>query len=363
MPGHPRLPGRIAEESRHDKGWPMSDESQSAAEGWADAPPRAKHEKRRNRWLLFTVLGVLVAVLIGGIGFASWYGKSALDAMDNIKRDASLTPSGERPAPVEPVADKAPINMVLMGSDTRGGERGRSDVLQLLHISGDRQNVFLMSIPRDSYVEIPGHGKAKVNAAYSWGGAALSVETLELLLDVPMDNTVLIDFEGFTNVIDTLGGVTVYNNEASSSKGFDFPKGEITLNGEEALRFVRERKNLSNGDFGRAERQRDVIKAVLGKLASGGVLADPGRFRESVTELGRNFTVDESLTNDAIIRLGWEMKGVSPSDIKSFQLPTAGFGWTDDKQSIVLIDEEKLDELKAALRADDMASFYDSLDQ
>jgi LCP family protein required for cell wall assembly len=341
----------------------MSDESLSSVEDQVDDPRRAKRERRRNRWLLFGVLGVLVAVLLGGIGIATWYGKSAVDALDNINRDGNLMPTGERPAPVDPVeADKAPLNMVLMGSDTRGGERGRSDVLQLLHISGDRQNVFLMSIPRDSYVEIPGRGKAKINAAYSWGGAALAVETMELLLEVPMDNTVLIDFEGFVNVIDALGGVTVNNREASSSRGFDFPKGEIKLSGDEALAFVRERMTLSDGDFGRATRQRDVIKAVLGKLASGGVLADPGRFRESVTELGKNFTVDEGLTNDNIIRLGWELKGVSPSDIKSFQLPTAGFGWTDDRQSIVLLDDDKLEELRAALRADDMLSFYESLE-
>lgn len=339
----------------------MSDDYLSV-EDQVDDPRRAKTEKRRNRWLLFSVLGVLVAVLLAGIGIATWYGKSAVDALDNINRDSNLMPTGERPAPVDPVEGKAPLNMVLMGSDTRGGERGRSDVLQLLHISGDRQNVFLMSIPRDSYVEIPGRGKAKINAAYSWGGAPLAVETMELLLDVPMDNTVLIDFEGFKNVIDALGGVTVVNREASSSHGLDFPKGEITLSGEEALWFVRERKNLSDGDFGRATRQRDVIKAVLGKLASGGVLSDPGRFRESVTELGKNFTVDEGLTNDNIIRLGWELKGVSPSDIKSFQLPTAGFGWTDDRQSIVLLDDDKLEELRAALRADDMLSFYESLE-
>ena len=326
----------------------MSDDYLSV-EDQVDDPRRAKTEKRRNRWLLFSVLGVLVAVLLAGIGIATWYGKSAVDALDNINRDSNLMPTGERPAPVDPVEGKAPLNMVLMGSDTRGGERGRSDVLQLLHISGDRQNVFLMSIPRDSYVEIPGRGKAKINAAYSWGGAPLAVETMELLLDVPMDNTVLIDFEGFKNVIDALGGVTVVNREASSSHGLDFPKGEITLSGEEALWFVRERKNLSDGDFGRATRQRDVIKAVLGKLASGGVLSDPGRFRESVT-------------NDNIIRLGWELKGVSPSDIKSFQIPTAGFGWTDDRQSIVLLDEDKLDELRTALRADDMLAFYESLE-
>lgn len=343
----------------------MSDGSLSFMEDQDEDAPRAgKGEKRRNRWLLFTVFGVLAAVVLGGIFVATWYGRSALQGLDNITREPGLMPTGQRPEPVAPVeekSDKPPINMVLMGSDTRGGERGRSDVLQLLHISGDRQNVFLMSIPRDSYVEIPGRGKAKINAAYSWGGAALAVETMEKLFDVPMDHTVLIDFVGFKNVIDSMGGVTVYNKEESSSRGVDFPKGEITLDGDEALVFVRERKTLSNGDFGRAERQRDVIKAVLGKLASGGVLADPGRFRDAVTELGKNFTVDEALTNDEIIRLGWESKSVRPGDIKSFQLPTAGFGWTSDKQSIVLVDEKKLDELKTALRADDMLAFYESV--
>ena len=341
----------------------MSDGQLSFMEGRdGDVPRRAKAEKRRNRWVLLTVFGLLAAVLLAAIGVAGWYGKSAFDALDNISRDPGLMPTGQRPAPVTPtIAESAPINIVLMGSDTRGSERGRSDVLQLLHISGDRKNVFLMSIPRDSYVEIPGHGKAKINAAYSWGGAPLTIETMELLLDVPMDHTVLIDFEGFKNVIDTMGGVTVVNREASTSGDFNFPEGEITLNGEEALVFVRERKNLSNGDFGRAERQRDVIKAVLGKLASSGVLGDPGRFRESVTELGKNFTVDAGLTNDNIIRLGFELKGVSPADIKSFQIPTAGFGWTSDKQSIVLLDEDKLSQLKTALRADDLSSFYEAV--
>ncbi|WP_264292629.1 LCP family protein [Tessaracoccus defluvii] len=200
-----------------------------------------------------------------------------------------------------------------------------------------------------------------MNAAYSWGGPALTIETMEQLLEVPMDHTAIIDFEGFTKVIDTLGGITVYNREASSSRGATFPKGDITLNGADALIFVRERYGLSDGDFGRATRQRDVIKAVLTKLASAGTLTDPGKFREAVTTLGGNFTVDAGLTNDAIIDLGWQMKDFHPADIRSFQLPTAGFDMTGDGQSIVVVDSDKIVQLREALRNDTMEEFYSSL--
>ncbi|NHB85241.1 hypothetical protein G7085_13050 [Tessaracoccus sp. HDW20] len=208
---------------------------------------------------------------------------------------------------------------------------------------------------------MPGRGKAKINAAYSWGGPALTVETMEQLLKVPMDHTAIIDFEGFVNVIDTLGGVTVVNREASSSNGFTFPKGEITLTGAEALVFVRERKNLSDGDFGRAARQRDVIQAVITELVSAGTVSDPIKFRNSVTKLGSNFTVDAGLTNDVIVDLGWQLRNFSPSEMHSFKLPTAGFATSSDGQSIVLVDEAKLTQLQEALRTDTLDEFYATL--
>ncbi len=333
----------------------------------ADSPRQAGRRGGRGRPLLIglTVLLVLL-VAIGGVG--AWYLRSATKALDEIQRDPDImptratdqpssVPTASQPSPA-PTTDngKAPLNFVLMGSDSRGSDRGRSDVLQLLHIPSTRDAAYLISIPRDSWVDIPGHGKGKINWAYSFGGPALTIQTLESILDVPMDHAVIIDFTGFKNVIDVIGGVTVYNRHASHSDTFNFPKGEITLNGEEALVFVRERYNLPSGDFDRAERQRDVIKAVVKKLSSAGVLGNPAKFGQAVKEIGSQFRVDSALTNDAIIGLGLE-SAAAFGNIRSMGLPNLGPGWAGD-QSIVKVDWDAIKELQVALRNDDMDSFF-----
>lgn len=327
----------------------------------SDRPRRARQQRLRDSKVFIAVMAILGALIIGIVAIGGYYGKSTLDGLNSIQRDPSLAPTegASRPAPV-PTAEgnsEAPINIVLMGSDTRGGERGRSDVLQLLHVPGDRSGSYLMSIPRDTWVQIPGRGNAKINAAYAYGGAGLTIETMELLLDVPMDHTVIIDFEGFVRVIDALGGVTVYNEHASSSGGYTFPEGEVELDGDSALRYVRERKNLPGGDFDRAERQREVVMAVVNKLASAGTLTDPGKFRDAVTTLGPNFTVDAGLTNQTIIDLGLDL-GTNARNIKSFQFPVAGTDTSSDGQSIVVVDSERIVKLKEALRNDDMGSYF-----
>lgn len=334
----------------------VSDSNRSLLDESMDEKHPRSAKRRRP---LIIGLSVVLILLVGIGGVVAFYLISGMKALDQVQRDPGLTPtSTNRPAPVEPQKEneKAPINFVLMGSDSRGTERGRSDVLQLLHVPGSRDAAYLLSIPRDSWVDIPGRGKGKVNWAYSYGGPALTVETVESLLDVPMDHTVLINFEGFKNVIDALGGVTVYNRHESASRGFTFPKGDITLTGEAALVFVRERYDLPSGDFDRAERQRDVIKAIVKQLASAGVLANPAKFSEVVSSLGPQFTVDQALTNKVILDLAME-SGSAFNNIHSMGLPNLGPGWAGT-QSIVQVDEKAIEELKVALRNDDMASFF-----
>ena len=331
-----------------------------------DATPATRRKKRmRDRKVLLVIVGIVVLALLAVAAVVGYYGKAAKDALDSVSRDPALMPTStaNRPSPVPTKTgeSKTPLNFVLMGTDARDtDERGRSDVLMVMHIPGDREEAYLVSLPRDYWVEIPGHGTAKINAAYSFGGPSLTVETVEALLDVPIDHTAVINFDGFVSVIDALGGVTVINRQASSSGGFDFPKGEVELTGKSALQFVRERKNLQDGDFGRAERQRDVLKAIVTKLTSRGVLTNPSTFREAVTSLAPNFTVDGGFSNSRIVDIGLGMRIDGGDDIKSLLAPIDGIGTSSDKQSIVLVDKEKLGELAQALRNDTMDEYYEA---
>ena len=144
-------------------------------------------------------------------------------------------------------------------SDPNNDDPGRSDTILVVHLNAKRNKAYIISFPRDMYVAIPGHGRNKINAAYACGGPALTVRTLEGLTETRMDHVVEIDFEGFIQLTEDLGGVTVTNKTEFSSHGFDYPKGKIEIEGEQALWFVRERKALPGRRSrpGREPAQRD----------------------------------------------------------------------------------------------------------
>ena len=220
----------------------------------------------------------------------------------NIKRENVLpsdNPTAPRPS-ADPEATGA-LNFVLLGSDCRDpadSGAGRSDSIMVVHLNKAHDQAYIISFPRDMYVDIPGHGKNKINAAFAYGGTQLMVQTLEGLLGTRMDHVVMVDFEGFIKLTESLGGVTVKNKTAFSSHGFDYPKGEITIKGEEALWFVRERHTLPGGDLDRAENQRNVIKAIVAKGLSPEIIADPTAFTAFISDVAKHVTVDSSLTDD-----------------------------------------------------------------
>ena len=146
------------------------------------------------------------------------------------------------------------------------------------------------------------------------------------------------------------------NKNAFSSHGFDYPKGEITIKGEEALWFVRERKSLPNGDLDRAENQRNVIKAIVAKGLSADVISDPARFTAFISNLAKHVTVDNSLTDAEIRRTALSLR-LKSRDIELLQAPLSGFGTSPDGQSIDVVDTAKLAELSEALEKDTMDSY------
>lgn len=324
-------------------------------------PPQRPPAKKKRHWLRNTFI-VIAALLIAVVGAGTWYALSLERKVnDSIKRVENLLPPenpsepGQSPRPKKEVPDS--LNYVLMGSDSRdpGAENGRSDSLMIVHLNAKRDHAYIVSFPRDMWVDIPGHGKNKINAAYSFGGPQLTVATMESLLDTRMDHLAIVDFEGFISLTTELGGVTINNKHAFKSHGFDYPKGQITISGDEALWFVRERKALPNGDLDRSANQRKVLQAVLTKGLSPETITDPAKFTSFVSGVAKHLTVDSALTSSEIRSTALSLR-MKPSDISQLQAPISGFG-TAGGQSIDVVDEAKLKELSTALKKDTMDEY------
>lgn len=320
-----------------------------------DPPPRPT-KSRRAGLLVGILLGSMLAVVSGLAAFyAGWLERTLTD----VRRDDQAMPSEYPGRPADSPAKNTPLNVVVMGSDARDpNEPGRSDVLIIAHLTGARDKAYLISFPRDMWVEIPGHGKAKINAAYSWGGSALTIRTLESLTGTRMDHLAKVDFEGFVSLTDTLGGVTVFNKYASSRDGCTWPYGMITLKGQCALTYVRQRYELPNGDLDRAERQRSVLKAMILKIATPEILSNPARFAELMDRLAPLIVFDAGLTNGQVRDVGMSLRLSGKNDIITCQAPISGFSAAPDGQSIDVVDAAQMAELSTALRGDSMAAYW-----
>lgn len=330
-------------------------------------PGRAKRSRRV--WL--RVLAVAIALIAVTAAAAGIYAGSVSKSFtENVHRE-KLMPSypSESASPGDKTEESggskprstgktAALNYVLMGSDSRDAANagaGRSDSLMLMHLDADRKNAYLISFPRDMYVSIPGHGKNKINAAYAFGGPQLAVATLENLLHTRMDHVAIIDFDGFIGLTEELGGVTVVNEHASKSRGYTFPSGKITIRGDEALAFVRERYELPNGDLDRAERQRLVVKAILEKGLSPETISNPAKFTGFVSGVAKHLVVDDDLTDKEIRTTALSLR-LSANDLHLLQAPISGFG-TINGASIDVVDRYRMAQLSKALRTDTMADY------
>jgi polyisoprenyl-teichoic acid--peptidoglycan teichoic acid transferase len=314
--------------------------------------------RRRLPAILIAVAVLIVAAI--GTGLLVYRGKIDSSLTENLNRGVEL-PTDESSAarpPKEP-QETGTLNYLLLGSDSRdpGNEgNGRSDTILMVHLNAKRNKAYIISFPRDMYVNIPGYGKNKINAAFAFGGAPLAVRTLENLTGVRMDHVALIDFEGFIKLTEDLDGVTVTNKTAFSSHGFHYPKGKITIAGEEALWFVRERKLLPGGDLDRAENQRNVIKAIVQKGLSVGVMSDPVTFLDFIGNVARYLTVDNDLSDEEIKRTAHSLR-LTGEDIELLQAPISGFASTGDGQSIDVVDTAKMAELSHAMKKDKLSEY------
>jgi LCP family protein required for cell wall assembly len=333
---------------------------------WAGADGAERQRKRRWPRVLIAV-GVFVALLAAGIGGLAWQRQSSY--LGNIDREKNVMP-GEGPNRPERNVEGTE-NWLLVGSDSRaeGATTGegndvwkpgqqRTDTIMLLHLPADRKKAYIISFPRDSWVEIPGYGKQKINAAFSFGGPKLLIETLEGLTGIRIDHYGAIDFEGFKTMTDALGGVTVNIKQSvyDPARKKQWTAGRQKLDGEEALLFVRQRYNLPNGDFDRIKRQQAFLGALAKQAADRGTLTNPLKLDRFLSALTKSISVDDGVSGGHLRSLVLSMRSVRASDVVFMTLPFKGTG-TRAKQSVVLLDPAKSKQLFEAVKSARMAEY------
>ena len=179
-----------------------------------------------------------------------------------------------------------PFSVLLLGVDEREGDQGRSDTIVVLTVNPTMQSTKMVSIPRDTRTELIGRNKMdKINHAYAFGGTAMALASIETLLGIPIDYVATINMEGFGSIIDAIGGISVTNEFDFQVDDVVFPEGTIQLDGSSALTYVQMRYEDPRGDFGRQDRQKQVIEGVLRKGAS---LSGLMNYKSIFQTLGRN---------------------------------------------------------------------------
>jgi LCP family protein required for cell wall assembly len=307
-------------------------------------------------------IAVFLAVLVSGATALFFERQSAYN--NNVQRIPGALPSyANRPA----AGPKGAENWLLIGSDTRvegeqpdqtsyGGQR--SDTIMLVHLPKNRKAAYLVSIPRDSWVTIPGHGKSKINAAFSWGGSPLLIRTVETLTGVRIDHFAILNFEGMQRMTDALGGVDVRVSRTVTDPMHHqtWSAGVNHLNGERAMWFVRQRYGLAGGDFDRIKRQQAFLKALADKAVSRGTLRNPLKLNGFLEALTKSVSVDDTVRMSDLRSLAFGSRGMRAGDIAFMTAPTRGTG-RQGTQSVVYLDPVKDKTLFEAIHRDTIADY------
>ncbi|WP_412977146.1 LCP family protein [Ornithinibacillus sp. 179-J 7C1 HS] len=256
---------------------------------------RKEFKKKKKRKWLYWVGGILLFLLLVGGGYAWYVWDKIHDTVDTMHEPLERDKDPQRQKVINNIfSDKKSINILLLGVDEREGDKGRSDTMILMSLNPKTNSMKMLSIPRDTYVNIPSRGLDKINHAYAFGGVELAVQTVEEAFDLPVHFYGKVNMEGFKLGVDSLGGVTISNDMEFTQDGIVFEKGNLHLNGKEALAYIRMRKGDPRGDMGRNERQRAVITAAMDEAASFSSITKVG---EILDILGNNVNTDLQMKN------------------------------------------------------------------
>ena len=329
----------------------------TAPEAPRERAPRQQGRRTRKGRVVLLVIALLV---LAWLAFLVWV---PVQAWNNVARVDNI-PSGERPV------DTSGYNYLLVGSDSRAGltkaqkkkyatgnaEGQRTDTIMLVHVSDSGGKPVMVSLPRDSYVPIPGHGSNKINAAFAIGGPKLLTQTVENVTGVHVDGYLEIGFGGFANLVDAVDGVTlcVPRDMKDKKAGIDLKKGCQNLDGGNALGYVRSRYEDPMGDIGRAARQRQFLGALMKKAATPATVLIPWRYKQTADAAAAGLAVGEQTGLMDAIRVLQAMRAVSADQGLSLSVPTSDLAYRTSGGSLaVKWDTEKAKALFKALKDDE----------
>ncbi|WP_369235859.1 LCP family protein [Streptomyces sp. R21] len=334
------------------------------------SPTGAGVIRRRRRRLRYTAIGVVALVV--GVAGAGWAAYEKLDA--NITPDnaaAAELARYEKERPTSLVRDAQ--NILLIGSDSRSGDENRkygrdsgterSDTTILLHLSADRRSATAVSLPRDLMVNVPDCRRpdgsrtepmfAMFNYAFEFGGSACTIRTVEKLTNIRIDHHMVVDFNGFKDMVDAVDGVEVCLKEPVNDKAakLRLPAGKVTLDGEQALGYVRARKTLGDGsDTDRMDRQQRFLGALVNKVQSNDVLLNPVKLYPVLDAATSSLTTDPELASlRGLYQLVRGLRHIPTEHVQFLTVPRTPYVYNANRDQLV---EPAAKELFARLRAD-----------
>jgi LCP family protein required for cell wall assembly len=302
----------------------------------SSSSPRHRAPRRGlPKWLKVTILGLVLVSTLGALAI--------LWALNTGQGVLALADSDEEVVSELSAANGTTLTFLVVGSDSRerlddlaffgpaGGERG--DVIMLVHLDQATGEARMLSIPRDLWVDIPGNGEGKINSAYSYGGPSLMVQTIRENLGIEVNHYVEVDFVGFIEMVDELGGIEMtFPYPARDAKsGLSVEAGTQMLDGEQALAFARSRKyqeyqndawvSVDASDLGRTQRQQEVVRAILTEMKTPASIAEAGQIAGSMAE---HMTVDAAFATSSVASLAWDFRGLVTGSIDGQTLPVYG---------------------------------------
>jgi LCP family protein required for cell wall assembly len=338
--------------------------------GWSGEVPRQRARARTLRQAAIAVVTFLVLVGLVAVGAMMLVQSRLAGQVHHI--DKVFADLDERPAPGAGATAGA-MNILVMGTDRRSENpttgtaatspewvpgAQRTDTIMVLHLDADRNGATLISIPRDSWVYVPGYGTNKINAAFSFAGPSLAIETVERLTALRIDHLAVVDWAGLAAITDAVGGVTltVPRTIEDPQNNVVWTQGRQTLDGNQALLYVRQRYGLPNGDLDRVRRQQSYLVSLMRSAISTLRGHHPFAIYDLLDAITRNISVDSEWSTSEMRSTLLDLRDMKPRDLNLLTAPVQGFG-DEAGQSVVYLDFPENQLLWQAVNNDELEAW------